>query len=82
MIASLLGSGLFFLVTNFGVWVCLETYPKTSAGLMECYGAGLPFLRNGLLGDLFYAGLLFGGLHLAERRFLSLREPTLVPIPA
>jgi hypothetical protein len=82
VIASLIGSGLFFLVTNFGVWICLETYPKTSAGLLECYVAGLPLLRNGVLGDLFYAGLLFGGLTLAERRFVSLRTPIPVPTPA
>jgi hypothetical protein len=44
--------------------------------------AGLPFLRNGLLGDLLYAGVLFGWLALAERRFTSLREPRVIPAVA
>ena len=82
VIASLLSSLVFFLVTNFSGWACFETYPKNAVGLFECYVAGLPFLRNGLLGDLFYSGVLFGGLALAEYRFTSLREPGLVPATA
>lgn len=81
-IASVVNSTAFFLVTNFSVWACFDTYPKNAAGLLACYVAGLPFFRNGLLGDLFYAGLLFGGLALAERRFTSLREPRVVPVAA
>ncbi len=82
VIASLTSAIVFFLVTNFSVWACFDTYPKNVTGLMECYVAGLPFLRNGLLGDLFYAGVLFGGLALAEQKFTSLREPRLVPATA
>lgn len=81
-VASLISSTLFFLVTNFGVWACLNTYPKTAGGLLTCYAAGLPFFRNGLLGDLFYAGLLFGALALAQRRFATLREARLAPTAA
>ena len=79
VIASVVSSTVFFLVTNFSVWAWLSTYPKNAAGLIECYVAGLPFLRNGLLGDLLYAGVLFGGLALAERRFTSLRELRVIP---
>ncbi|MCI0533684.1 MAG: hypothetical protein L0Z50_00500 [Verrucomicrobiales bacterium] len=82
VIASLTSSVVFFLVTNFSVWAVFDTYPKNATGLIECYVAGLPFFRNGLLGDLFYSGLLFGGLALAQARFASLREPQLVPIAA
>ena len=81
-VASLISSTVFFLVTNFGVWACLNTYPKNAGGLLECYAAGLPFYRNGVLGDLFYAGLLFGALALAQRRFTALREPQLAPAAA
>ncbi len=81
-LASLISSVVFFLVTNFSVWACLDTYPMNAAGLLECYVAGLPYFRNGLLGDLFYASGLFGGLALAQRRFMSLREPRLVPVTA
>ena len=57
---SLLGSVMFFLVTNFGVWATQTLYPKTAAGLLECYAAGIPFFRNALAGDLVYTAALFG----------------------
>ena len=57
---SLLGSVIFFLVTNFGVWATQTLYPKTVAGLWECYVAGIPFFRNALAGDVLYTAALFG----------------------
>lgn len=61
LVASLSASGIFFLVTNFSVWAQSGMYPKTGAGLLACYTAGLPFLGNTLLGDLFFSAVLFGG---------------------
>jgi hypothetical protein len=52
---------LFFLVTNFGWWATGSIYEPTFAGLVQCYAQGLPFFKNTLLGDLFFAVLLFGG---------------------
>jgi len=60
IVASVAGSTLFFLITNFTVWLAGEMYAKTSTGLVECYTLALPFYRNGLIGDLAYSGLLFG----------------------
>ena len=67
--ATLAGSILFFVSTNFGVWAVGTLYPKTVQGLIECYGAAIPFFRNTFLGDAFYAAVLFGGMALAERCF-------------
>ena len=59
--ASLFGSIIFFLVTNFAVWaVPLSMYPHTWQGLISCYIMGLPFFRNTLMGDLFYVAMMFG----------------------
>lgn len=58
--ASLGGSLIFFLVTNFSVWYGSTFYPQNIAGLLACYTAGLPFLGNTILGDLFFNGVLFG----------------------
>lgn len=58
---TLSGSVIFFLVTNFAVWALTPMYDKTIAGLTDCYLAALPFFRNTILSDLFYAGILFGG---------------------
>jgi len=71
--AVLLGAMQFFLITNLGVWAFLNSYPKTLAGLMACYAAGVPFFWNTLAGDICYSALLFGGLFLAERTFSALR---------
>jgi hypothetical protein len=62
---NVLGAGLgsavsFFLVSNFGVWAAGTVgYPKTWAGLVACYTAAIPFFRNGLVSDLFFATVFF-----------------------
>jgi hypothetical protein len=35
-------------------------YPKTLAGLMTCYAAGLPFFRRGIAGDMLFTAVMFG----------------------
>src|ERR1700686_287473 len=47
----LVGAIQFFLITNFGLWAFLTSYPKTFAGLVACYAAGEPFFGNTLEGD-------------------------------
>lgn len=66
--ASLFGSIIFFLVTNFAVWVVPHSlYPHNLQGLAECYTMGLPFFRNTILGDLFYSGAMFGLMEVVLR---------------
>lgn len=57
---SLVASVLFYLVTNYAVWQFSPWYAKSFAGLIHCYTLALPFLRNTMLGDLFYISVLFG----------------------
>src|SRR6202047_354896 len=59
--ATFLGALQFFLITNFGVWAFLNSYPRTGGGLAMCYLAGVPFFWNTLAGDAVYVALLFGG---------------------
>ena len=69
VLTGALGSAtLFFLTTNFAHWAIYEMYPKTLAGLVQCYAAAIPFFGNQLLGDLFYTGVLFGSFAWAERK--------------
>lgn len=72
LLGSLGGSVLFFLVTNFAVWLSSGMYPPTWAGLVECFTLALPFFRNTVLGDLAFAGVLFGAFELAKQRFPGL----------
>ena len=64
--ASLVSSVIFFLITNFGVWVTGTMYQKNLNGLIQSYAMGLPFFRNTILSDLFYSFSFFYGY-----RFLS-----------
>ena len=73
---SLIGSVLFFLVTNFGAWLGSPAYPQNAAGLAAAYVAGIPFFQWTVLGTLFYAALLFGGFALLRRQVPALRART------
>ena len=57
--ASVAGSIIFFVITNFGVWAVSDYYPKTWEGLVTCYTMAIPFFQRTLLGDLFFNGVLF-----------------------
>jgi hypothetical protein len=75
VIAGSLGASLlFFLITNFAVWIGSPYYPQTFAGLLSCYGMAIPFFHSGMLGDLFYSGVFFGGYYLVEQRYPVLKE--------
>ena len=77
LLAVTLGSSvLFFLISNFGVWISWTLYPHTFAGLLTCYEAGLLFFRSTLVSDLLYTSLMFGVFELAKRKYplLSLQR--------
>jgi uncharacterized membrane protein len=54
-----LSSVLFFLITNFGVWLS-GSYGLTADGLATCFAAAIPFFRNQVMGDVFFTVALFG----------------------
>ena len=71
--ASIISSLLFFLVTNFAAWQSgMMPYAMNFNGLIECYAAGLPFLNNGILGDLFYNTVFFGGFYFITQKYTQL----------
>lgn len=55
---TILGSALFYIITNWAVWAFGTMYPHSLAGLFTSYYAALPFFRNSLMGDLFFVGAL------------------------
>lgn len=65
--SGLVGSILFFIITNFGTWLVGDMYPHDLAGLMQAYVAGIPFYRYTLLGDLFFIAVFFGGFSLIQQ---------------
>lgn len=66
--AGLISSIGFFALTNFGLWAFgyASIYPKTLAGLVDCYVRALPFFRNSLISMAIFLPLLFSRLSLTE----------------
>ena len=77
VLASLLASIVFFLLSNFGVWASTTMYPKNVSGLIACYTAGLPFFKNTIMGDLVYTGVLFGAFEFAQYKIPTLKLKTI-----
>ena len=66
---AVLASIIFFLVTNFSVWLS-GYYGLTLAGLWTCYVMAIPFFGNTLLGTLFYTSV-FWLIHLLASKRLT-----------
>jgi hypothetical protein len=69
---------LFFVLSNFGVWLfdSYNMYPKNTTGLAQCMSAGVAFykqqiqgnfLSNPIVGDLYFSALFFGGFALYKQ---------------
>jgi hypothetical protein len=65
-LASLINSTQFFLISNFAVWYCQgpvagsAEFAHTAAGLAACFVVAIPFFAYTAVGDLFFAGAIFG----------------------
>ncbi len=83
--ASLVGSTLFYGVTNFFSWLTDPGYAKNFAGLVQSLTVGLPqytptwmFFRNSLVSDLFFTLLFVACMHwsaAADRRAVVVSRP-------
>jgi len=61
MLAAAASSISFFIVSNFAAWAAWpQMYPRTLAGLITCYAAGVPFFRGTATGDMFFSLAMFG----------------------
>ncbi len=75
MLATFVSSFLFYLITNFAVWLTSGMYSHNIEGLLQCYILGLPFYRTttieffaySLIGDLTFTLSIFGAYKLAEK---------------
>lgn len=60
VISLILGSFIFFFITNLGSWLTDPIYyPLTFESLQRCFYLAIPFYRNSILGDLIYGLTLF-----------------------
>ncbi len=77
---TLLGSLLFFLITNAAVWAFGTMYPHSLSGLMSSYTMAIPFFKNTLMGNLFFVGMLVGSMEAimaTNNRFVHSQPPSI-----
>ncbi|MFT5388092.1 MAG: hypothetical protein ACI9E5_001227 [Candidatus Omnitrophota bacterium] len=72
VITAIGSSVLFFVVTNFGVWISTAMYAKNLTGLVECYTLAIPFFTNTLISTLVYTVVLFGAYEFLAKRMKHL----------
>jgi|TARA_A100001015_G_scaffold86085_1_gene95668 hypothetical protein len=68
-LAGSIASVLFFVITNFAVWLS-GYYGLTWQGLVACYIAAIPFFANTLIGTLFYT-LIIKSVVTIQRRIYA-----------
>tara|TARA_B100001029_G_scaffold141331_1_gene120807 strand:- start:419 stop:907 length:489 start_codon:yes stop_codon:yes gene_type:complete len=52
---SFFGSLVFFIISNFGVWLLGGMYEKNLTGIIECYILAIPFFGNTFLSTLIFS---------------------------
>jgi hypothetical protein len=68
ILASLLITGIHWIVTDLGVWTGSHTYPQTAAGFWSCLLAAIPFEKNFLAATILYSGLCLAGFEWLRRQ--------------
>ena len=49
------GSIVFYIISNFGVWLLSGMYEISLAGMAECYIAAIPFFKNTLFSTIIFS---------------------------
>lgn len=80
VVLSGIGAALaHWIVSDLGVWLGGTDFTtglpftKDFSGLVKCLTLALPFLKNMLLGNLVFCGVLFGGFEWMQSRYPSLK---------
>ena len=68
LMGSITGATIFYLVTNFGVWV-MGSYTYDLAGLSQSYIMAVPFFTYSLISTLFFSILIESLYSLYCRKF-------------
>tara|TARA_X000001036_G_scaffold417181_1_gene434925 strand:- start:229 stop:744 length:516 start_codon:yes stop_codon:yes gene_type:complete len=59
LVSSLVTPTIFYIVSNFGVWITGSTYPLSLDGLIMCYVAGIPFFDETLLSTVVFSVTIY-----------------------
>ena len=75
-ITGFTGSLIFFIITNFSVWLGGNLYPLTIDGIIQCYIMAIPFFHNTLISTILFLTILFFGYSFAEKKISNLKIST------
>ena len=56
---SLIASLIFFITTNFSVWMFSNLYEKSFSGLIYCYFLAIPFFTNTVLSTILFSYIAY-----------------------
>ena len=68
-IFGLLGSIIFFILSNFGVWILSEMYEKNLNGLINCYFLAIPFFTKTMISTIFFSYVAYLANYSLKKRF-------------
>jgi fumarate reductase subunit D len=71
MINSIIGTVIFFLLTNFSVWLTSGFYTNNFSGLLNSYTLAIPFYKNTLLSAIIYSTILFASYDLLSNKIFN-----------
>ena len=75
--SSIMSAILFFVISNFGVWLS-GYYTYSLEGFITCYVRAIPFFRHMLSSTLLYSTVLFGVYELIAKRVKNTRFATVL----
>ena len=69
--AAIIGSLVFFIITNLSVFMTSSLYTKNFLGLIECYTLAIPFFTNTLVSNITYSLIMFYGFNAIQKRIIT-----------
>jgi len=67
VLSSVISPSIFFIISNFGVWLIGSTYTFNLSGLIACYVAGIPFFDESLTSTVLFALTIFSIMKLITK---------------
>jgi len=58
LLLAFTGALIFFLISNFGVWLTSSFYESNIQGLINCYVMAIPFFTNTLISTIIFGVLI------------------------
>ena len=73
LLYSIISSFIFFIVTNFAVWIS-GGYSYSLEGLMICYMMAIPFFKNTLISTILFSGLFYSLYYFLDSSILKYQK--------